>query len=152
MQTSAERNAIQNEPIESKVFRILIVEDDKAFWPFWKRVFSGRPDVQIDWTPRLSEAEKLVRMRFRKQHPYDLVISDVFLEDDGTGIELWNKYGEEAKNFIFVSGMSLSAYDLLMALNHGYPVYLRKPLSIESCREIVDSCLGYAEGGGDGVQ
>lgn len=127
---------------DQEVKKILIVEDDLAFRPFWEKVFSPYK-TKIDWATSSEGAEELIRMRFKKRDPYDLVISDIFLEGEGSGIDLWNRYGEETLNFVFVSGLPLSKYDLLMTLNFGCPIYLKKPLSIQSCREIVRNILDH---------
>ncbi|MEK6556017.1 MAG: response regulator [Bdellovibrionota bacterium] len=132
-----ERHSLNTEKVVKKV---LIVEDDQAFRPFWEKVFQPY-NAKIDWATTSEGAEELIRLRFKKRDPYDLVISDIFLEGEGSGIDLWNRYGEETLNFIFVSGLPLSKYDLLMTLNFGCPIYLKKPLSIQSCREIVNNVL-----------
>ena len=128
---------------------VLIVEDDRAFWPFWEKVFSIHgAKAHIDWAATEAEAERLIRARFRSARPYDLVIADVFLEGTGTGVDLWNRYGEEVANFIFVSGAPLSTQNLLMSLDFGCPVYLKKPLSAKKCLEVVDDVLELARQGG----
>jgi DNA-binding response OmpR family regulator len=127
---------------EEVVKKILIAEDDLAFRPFWEKVFAPY-NAKIDWATTSEGAEDLIRMRFKKRDPYDLVISDIFLEGEGSGIDLWNRYGEETLNFVFVSGLPLSKYDLLMTLNFGCPIYLKKPLSMQACREIVGNILTH---------
>lgn len=127
-------------PRQQKLTKVLVVEDDLSLWPFWENVLrSTIQRVEIDWETTERAAESLVKHRFQRNNPYDLVISDIFLEGHETGIDLWNRYGEAAKNFIFVSGMPMAKFDSLMTLNFGYPVYLQKPLAVKQCREIVKS-------------
>lgn len=126
----------------SDATKILVVEDDQTLWPFWDNILrTSLMKVEVDWTTNEAEAEKLIRFRYQEEDPYDLVISDIFLEGNKTGIDLWNRYGEAAKNFIFVSGMHLSRYDFLMSLEFGYPVYLQKPLQPSKCRELIRSLV-----------
>ncbi len=129
---------------------VLVVEDDRAFWPFWEKVFSLHGTTpKIDWAATEEEAEEMIRSRYRMGRPYDLVIADVFLEGTGTGVDLWNRYGEEVANFIFVSGAPLSKDNLLMSLDFGCPVFLQKPLSAKRCVEVVDDILELARQGGN---
>ena len=114
--------------------RVLVVEDDITFRPFWVSVI-GRcaNQVRIDWAKSVVEAEAKIREAFRGGNPYDLVVADIFLEGGRTGLELWNDFREEAGNFMFVSGHSLNEEDIRMSLDFGCPVYMQKPLSAEKC-------------------
>lgn len=130
------------EPVNSKAARILVVEDDLSLWPFWENVLKDvLPRAEIDWETTERTAEGLLKHRFNKNSPYDLVISDIFLEGHETGIDLWTRYGEAAKNFIFVSGMPAKKFDSLMNMNFGYQAYLEKPLNARKCREAVRSAM-----------
>ena len=136
--SSAEQAGQDVLPRQQKLSKVLVVEDDLSLWPFWENVLrSTIPRVEIDWETTERAAESLLKHRFQRNSPYDLVISDIFLEGHETGIDLWNRYGEAAKNFIFVSGMPMSKFDSLMSLNYGYPVYLQKPLSVKQCKDVV---------------
>ena len=118
---------------------VLIVEDDLSLRPFWEHIFKSKvPEVEMEWATKMQDAEQLIRMRFIRGAPYDLVIADVFLEGQGTGIDLWNRYGEEAKHFIFVSGQ-LPKYAFLRALDFGCPQYLKKPFLVHECEEAVNA-------------
>lgn len=123
--------------------RVLIVEDDRTLRPLWEKVLHRKNvPVKVDWATSLDEAERLIRYRFRSGAPYHLVVADIFLEGQGTGIDLWNRYGEESMEFVFVSGLSLSKFDLLMSLNYGSPLFFEKPLNYRKCSEIADIAVG----------
>ncbi len=126
--------------------RVLIVEDDLTLQPLWERAFKTKnPAVKLDWATSVSEAEKLIHLRFSRGAPYELIISDIFLEGNATGVDLWNRYGEEALNFAFVSGLPVSKYELMMSLDFGCPTYLKKPLTLQKCEEIADlTCVSEA--------
>lgn len=142
-----QREVRQTEPQKNyQHTKVLIVEDDLAFRPFWQAVFEDRGStLRIDWATTQEEAETLLRAGFKHHQPYDLVISDIFLEGEGTGVDLWNRYGEEAKHFIFVSGKPLSPAELKSSLSYGQPTYLQKPLSLDQCRQAVAPVFANGE-------
>jgi len=126
--------------------RFLVVEDDESQWPLWENILkTSYPNAEIDWETDEAGAEALLRHAFQNEKPYSLVISDIFLEGPGTGIDLWNRYGEAAAHFIFVSSFSMRNFDALMnSLPHppdGLPLYLQKPLSPKVCKEAVEALV-----------
>ncbi len=128
---------------------VLIAEDDLAFRPFWERILVQCGLVtNIDWVTTTTAAENLIRLKFRRAMPYDLVIADICLDGERTGVDLWNRWGEEAKNFLFVSGLPISKADLLMSLDFGCPTFLKKPLSAKTCREAIHAILNRRPPGG----
>jgi DNA-binding response OmpR family regulator len=120
---------------------VLIVEDDLALRPLWERTFVAK-NVKIDWATNLEEAEQHIRTHYSQNQPYNLVIADISLEGRGTGIDLWNRYGEEASNFVFVTGLPISKHDFHTMLSHGYPPYFKKPLTAKKCLEIAELAKG----------
>lgn len=122
--------------------RVLLIEDDVSLQPLWRKIFSmSKHPLRVEWTNRAEDAENLIRLRYRGGKPFDLVIADIFLEGTETGVDLWNRYGEEAHNFIFVSGLDTEKYQSLMSLSYGCPIYIKKPLSVKNCLEVMDSIL-----------
>lgn len=127
-----------------KPIKILVVEDDRIQWPLWESILkSVYSDVEIDWETTESGAEALLRHAFQNNKPYNLVVADIFLEGRDTGIDLWNRYGEAAYNFIFVSGLSLKNFDALMStmtnLRAGGPFYLEKPVTPKLVKEVLNN-------------
>jgi len=121
---------------------VLVVEDDLAQRPLWEKAFkSVDREIRVDWATSMEEAERLIRFRYQKGAPYKMVVADIFLEGTGSGIDLWNRYGEETLNFVFVSALPLSKFELLMSLNFGCPLYLKKPLNWKKCREVAEMVL-----------
>ncbi len=122
---------------------VLIVEDDLALRPLWEKVFNSiSKDITVDWATSAEDAENLIRFKYTHGQPYHLVIADISLEGNGTGIDLWNKYGEEVANFAVVSALPISSYDFYTALDFGHPPYFKKPLSAKVCLEIA-SLIDY---------
>jgi len=132
---------------EPSALKVLVVEDDKTQWPLWESILkSCSRDVEIDWETTQSGAECLLRHAFQMNRHYSLVISDIFLEGEGNGVDLWTHYGEAADNFIFVSGLSLSKVDAMINMHFGTPLYLKKPLSPSVCKEMIKSLCFKGDG------
>ncbi|MBS1969524.1 MAG: response regulator [Bdellovibrionales bacterium] len=125
-----------------KPVKVLVVEDDRIQWPLWESILkSAYSDVEIDWETTEAGAEALLRHAYQNNSPYNLVISDIFLEGRDTGIDLWNRYGEAAYNFVFVSGLTTKNFDALMStmsnLQGGGPYYLEKPITPRMGKEVL---------------
>jgi CheY-like chemotaxis protein len=125
-----------------KPIKVLVVEDDRIQWPLWESILkSAYSDVEIDWETTEAGAEALLRYAYQNNSPYNLVVSDIFLEGRDTGIDLWNRYGEAAYNFIFVSGLTTKNFDALMStmsnLRGGGPYYLEKPITPHRGKEVL---------------
>ena len=138
--TNVARKAFEVKPLEVKPIKVLVVEDDQSQWPMWSSILSSlKRKTEIDWETSAEGAQNYIRQAYQENSPYDLVISDVYLEGQGTGTDLWNKYGEAAENFIFVTGSSLSKDDFILELNYGHPEFIQKPISIEKCKTLIKS-------------
>jgi len=123
--------------------RILIAEDDLSLQPLWERAIASKGGpVIVDWATSMADAERLIRYRFKRGTPYDLVVSDIFLEGMGSGIDLWNHYGEEAKNFVLVTAVPITEEKLMKRIDFGHPECLRKPLNFQKCSRIADIAFG----------
>lgn len=130
----------------SLVLRFLVVEDDQGQWPLWDYIIKSiHPSAEIDYETTERGAESLLRNSFHAEAPYDLVISDVFLEGQDTGIDLWSRYGEVSDHFIFVSSMSLRNFDSLIhsinTTSDNSPFFIQKPLSLPACKEVLKALL-----------
>ena len=131
---------------EPATYRFLVVEDDRTQWNFWESIIKNAfPEAEIDWETTEAGAEALLRHSFHTDKPYDLVISDVFLADEDTGIDLWKRYGEISDHFVFVSSMSLNTFDALIhshtGIVPGLPFYLQKPLSSRVCKDVLKTIV-----------
>src|SRR5262245_10655070 len=83
--------------------KILVVEDDLALQPLIQRMVSKiNPDSIVDWTTNAEEALELLE----QDRGYDVVLSDVRLEGQKTGVDLveecWRK--NLSANIILTSG------------------------------------------------
>lgn len=136
--------AIQNvkkprQDLDKKI-KVLVVEDDRSQWPLWEDILKTALDgrkCEIDWLTTAEEAQKFLSQAYRINSPYEVVISDVVLEGLGTGVDLWNRYGEAAHHFIFVSGQVSNSNELKKGMAYGDPIFLEKPLPIQKCKGLL---------------
>lgn len=125
---------------DSKLVRVLVVEDDLTFKSFWNHLISEQfKKSKIDWVSSEEVAEGMIRNRFLKGKPYDLVIADIFLAGQKTGLELWFNFAEAATQFIFVSVLAENRFEQLMKSAKYTPIFLQKPLNPAACKEVLSS-------------
>jgi|GEM_PF-1162377 len=141
--------SLQHQSLEPLPLKVLVVEDDKAQWLMWSHILHSLDrEVKIDWETTQELAQALLIQAYHNDDPYDLVVSDIYLEGQGTGPDLWNKVGEAAEHFIFVTGTSLTESELKDQLNYGEPQFLKKPISISTCRKLIQDICELKKVGG----
>lgn len=129
--------------------RILVVEDDRIQWPLWRHILKTvYGNAEIEWQSTEAEAEKLLNEAALQNRPFDLVISDIFLKGRDSGIELWNRCGQAATHFVFVSSLSFPNFMALMRSRGHQEIqslyYLQKPVTTKMGRELLER-LGCEE-------
>lgn len=123
--------------------RVLIVEDDLTYKAMWEHILMQiDPAIKVDWTQSEEQAEKFINKRIQTNHPYDLIISDVFLSGRKTGVDLWEKYGDWSSHFMFVSSVSHETFENLMSQGYAAPLYMQKPLIAKECRQLLQELIG----------
>lgn len=124
---------------------VLLVEDDGSQEVLWQHILS-RVGLKghFDWVENEYEAEELIRRSIHDRHPYDLVVSDIYLPDQFNGIDLWLKFHSELHGrMILTSSINVFEFTYLFPKNQPLPLYLQKPLNIEDCIEAVHGVLKY---------
>ena len=119
-----------------KLTRVLIVEDDVTMEPLWRYVIETvRPGALVEW---MTSGEAASRRILAAE--YSLIISDIFLNGDMTGLDLWERANTD--RFLLISVLSPSRLETL-ALNtlRPLPSYLQKPLDPTQCIETVRALL-----------
>lgn len=124
---------------EGKTF--LVVEDDFAYQPLWEKIIrSVDPDAKIRWSMSAEGAEKLIK----NSETFDVIIADILLSGQKTGIDLWKRFRNRNSQFLFASGMPLKAFTELVGDHKGtYPYLLRKPLNPRECTESLRTLIAY---------
>ena len=118
------------------------MEDHPALGPIWKQVLQ-RCDLPASVTLRASaeEAEEEILRLERLGRNFNLIISDVHLAGAALGTDLWMRHHERLP---FTLTSSLTIYELrslLPAEEVSTPIFLRKPVKLDQCREIVRAFL-----------
>lgn len=120
-----------------KLTRILIVEDDVTMEPLWRYVIeTAHPGALVEWmTSGEAAAKRMATASF------DLVISDIFLNGDMTGLDLWER--ADSDRFLLMSVITPTRLETLaLNLKRPLPSYIQKPLDPTQCIETVRALLG----------
>jgi len=128
--------------------KILVIEDDKTMTVLLGRaLLEMNSDIEIHWAASLEQAVKqLIQNTDIEQNlPYDLVIADIFLEGNGTGLDFFKLMNETYPRIPFLVISSL-AFDQVMEALDGETesarlTYLRKPFLFNQCKEKVREIL-----------
>lgn len=117
--------------------RILIVEDDVTLEPLWRYIIEvATPGAVVDWLTSAEAAETALRTR-----SYDLVISDIFLNGQKTGVDLWESSGLD--HFLLMSVLTPSRLaTLALDSKRSLPPYLQKPIDVTQSIASVRALLG----------
>ncbi len=118
---------------------VLIVEDDIAASTLIDRVMrSISQDVELDWTTSAEEAIEIIDTahRLKIKRPYDLIVSDFYLDGSKNGLDFWNTCRDLFPDIPFVL-MSSYEPDFFMQDDSGVlvPYFLKKPFNLRQCRD-----------------
>jgi hypothetical protein len=127
---------------EKQEIKILIAEDELTYKPFWKQVIeSVRPGARIDWVVSAEAAEKFLLLEYERGFAYDLVILDILLAGEATGVDLWTRFKEAGRSFIFVSKLPIQTYKGTFSKDSPTPICLEKPLDAAQCRKLIGQLI-----------
>lgn len=132
--------------------RILIVEDDLELKVVMDRVLDAiAPGAEVDWVTSTEEAMDLLRdRRFstgKRSKPYDLLIADIFLEGESTGLDLYRLCQQELFDMpiMVTSGMSAEKFFQAVGPNMISPPFLQKPFLYGECAQMIQGVLDYQD-------
>jgi response regulator of citrate/malate metabolism len=122
---------------------LLVIEDDLSMVQFVDAVivdhFRG---LEWEYVTSGEAALELIRRRasFRGDSPYSLVMTDIFLEGETTGFDVWLECQElyPGMPFVVTSHLSFDRYFSIIRGAANCPVYLPKPLTVGSCQSVLD--------------
>lgn len=107
-------------------FKVLLIEDELSLQvPIERILRKYQISCDVTWCESGKKAIDLL-----KYQSFDLVISDYFLSDDITGLEVWKYVGEELQNqtrFLLMSGHS--RHEIFQKLGDLGPDFLPKPFT-----------------------
>ena len=126
--------------------RILVLEDSLPLQEELVRALKTlSPDLRIDCATSVDEVDLNSRSgRFRLDSLYDLVISDVILSGEMSGIEFWALCEREFPllKFVLMSGMDRGEYLREIRTYHRKPPrFLQKPFTPGECRAVVEELI-----------
>lgn len=131
----------------SQVFKpkVFIIEDDLDSVNLIERILlSINAETEITWVASSEEAYYKLSMYKREnwKMPFDLIISDIFLEGEETGLDLYRKTNKLFPEipFIATSGTSIAKY--FESTNVNIPIFLPKPVRLSEWKSILTEFIG----------
>ncbi len=124
----------------TRMFRVLIVEDDLALQPFWtlivKRCFDR---VIMDWAVSSEHALQMVATLNRSGFGYDLIVVDLFLAGSDTGYEFLQSEEVAKMNSKTVLVSMAPRGELESKFRNTLPgaVIMSKPLNVVRCERAI---------------
>lgn len=125
---------------------LLVIEDDLSMIEYIDAVLEElRQGLEWEYVTSGEAALKLIHRRsfICGDSPYSLVITDIFLEGDTSGLDVWlecqQKY--QAMPFAVTSSLSHERYLSILQGTTNCPVYLPKPLSIDRFQHLFNEYL-----------
>jgi CheY-like chemotaxis protein len=128
--------------------RVFVVEDDLELITVIDKVLKSiDPEIQIDWATSAEEAVFKLRQKTSGggSKPYHLIIADIFLEGDATGLDLWNLCQQTYPEIplVVTSGLSVEKFISTLGRDTICPPFLQKPFALGECRQMFQGLLQY---------
>lgn len=128
--------------------RVLVIEDDLALTTVIDRVLRIiDPDIRIDWAVSAEEAASRILDRARNQegHPYDLILADIFLEGEVTGLDFWRLCQRVFPDIplVVTSGLPVDRFFRVVGPDEPSPPFLPKPFSVDECYDVLSGALRH---------
>lgn len=126
--------------------KILVIEDDPELEYLIEQVLKGiDASIQLDWAVSAEAGiANLMKTLKDADHPhYDLIISDIFLDGEGNGVDFWKICAEcfPCTPFIMTSSLSIEQFSSMAGKNTRKPTYLKKPFSLYGCKNLCERML-----------
>lgn len=120
---------------------VLLIEEDIALHQFWSLLIQKtHPKSHFTFTTNAEDAERLISSALERASPFSLVISNLFLKGEMTGLELWKLFSESEilfPQFIIVSSVPITEYERLLSDEKRKPLFVRKPLDPKFCGDLI---------------
>ena len=115
--------------------KILVIDDDKASCELLREIFASQ-----NWQVEIAQTPKKAINLFQ-QHKFDLVISDINLEADKSGLDLLQEFREKCP-VILVTGFG-SLEMAVEATRDGAWDFISKPFKVDQVLTIAQRALAY---------
>jgi DNA-binding response OmpR family regulator len=125
---------------------VLIVEDDVSLAGLLINMLEEiSPNIHVDWATSGEEAEQYLQSEgeYFGSSPYDLVIADIFLEGQITGLDIWKLCDRKFPDTHILVTSSLPVEKFVSCLKNEFscPQYLPKPFTLTECKEAISEFL-----------
>lgn len=125
--------------------KILIVEDDLDMVDLLEKILlSINPSAEVSWSSSAEEAYfRLCSQKINNwDSPYDLIIADVFLDGEETGLDLYRKSLGLYPGipFIATSSTSIEKFYTKYGFNK-IPIFLSKPIQYSEWKQVLKDLI-----------
>lgn len=125
---------------------LLVVEDDLSLVQWLENVAEVvKPQVDCHHASNTTEAFKLIQERAAagRSPPFQLVLTDIFLEGDQTGLSLWTECTKLFPDMpvIVTSSLPVEEYLSILCGFNERPNYLKKPLTTATIQKVIEDYL-----------
>jgi DNA-binding NtrC family response regulator len=125
---------------------LLVIEDDLSLIEFLDAFIKERfPGLEWEYVSSGEKALELIhrRARFHGDLPYSLVMTDIFLDGEVTGFDVWMECQREYPKMpvVITSSLSFDRYFSILQGADNCPVYLPKPLTASRCQSVLEEYL-----------
>ena len=122
---------------------LLVIEDDLSMIQFMDTVLDDmKPGLEWEYVTSGEKAIDLIRRRGQArggEAPYSLVLTDIFLEGEMTGFDVWLDSMQlfPRMPFVITSSLTFDRYFSILRGINNCPVYLPKPLTVGRCQSVI---------------
>jgi DNA-binding NtrC family response regulator len=127
--------------------RVLVVEDDHAYETILKRIVRAiDPAIRIDWVSSAEKALQRIGEVYSRGETYDLIVADIFLSGEKTGLDFWEICQKHMPNtpVVITSGLPANKFLSAVGQRNIAPPFLEKPFTAGECRQILEGFLNHA--------
>lgn len=132
-------------PAYFRPLRILVIEDDEELMGILTRALRKIfPACSIDRPHSAEDALRIIQERYAsREERFDLVVSDIMLPGQISGIELWETCEARFPGmpYLLISGMGESEFKKAVSKDPVQPPFLAKPFSLQAFRHAVEDVL-----------
>lgn len=126
---------------------VLVVEDDLELSAVIDRVIQSiDPSITVDWVTSAEQAVALIKDRLESHQgdrPYDLILTDIFLDGNQSGLDLWKICQQQLPRtpMIVTSAVSADRFFTMLGQDAISPSFLPKPFLITECQQMFEGML-----------
>lgn len=136
----------EDNQIDAHPRSLLVIEDDLSLIQLIDLMLDDvKPGIEWEYVTSGEEALDLIRRRGEQlgRAPFSLVMTDIFLEGDVTGFDVWQESQSlfPKMPFVVTSGLSSDRYFSVLRAANNRPVFLPKPLTRQGCQAILREYL-----------